>query len=238
MKTVAGGIILAVLLFVVGVAARNEARVIRSVADAHRRLATLHYDEEDGITIETTMWQRVPLPIPSTSDDVKRHRATVSYWLQRYDELAGIANSTSAQASQDPALLFVAANAAFRTSGALQIDRKIAVERLDGIVQQYADVLRKDPTIADASYNYEFVARMRDAIAKTPPGRQLPLVRGAAKPDLVSIDLPTGATVHGRPGGPPEDIPMSDFKTVTPMSYEEREEQMDPGRGGKIQRKG
>ena len=31
---------------------------------------------------------------------------------------------------------------------------------------------------------------------------------------------------------------MSDFKTITPMRYDEREEQMDPGRGSKIRRKG
>jgi hypothetical protein len=54
----------------------------------------------------------------------------------------------------------------------------------------------------------------------------------------VSVDLPAGPTIHGRPGGPPEGESMGDFKTVTPMRYDEREEQMDPGRGQKIQRKG
>ena len=52
------------------------------------------------------------------------------------------------------------------------------------------------------------------------------------------VDLPVGPTIHGRPGGPPESESMSDFKTVTPMRYDEREEQMDPGKGQKIQRKG
>jgi hypothetical protein len=31
---------------------------------------------------------------------------------------------------------------------------------------------------------------------------------------------------------------MSDFKTITPMRYDEREEQMDPGRGKEFRRKG
>ena len=53
-----------------------------------------------------------------------------------------------------------------------------------------------------------------------------------------SVDLPAGPTIHGNPGGPPDETPMGDFKTVTPMRYDEREEQMDPGRGQKLQRKG
>jgi hypothetical protein len=31
---------------------------------------------------------------------------------------------------------------------------------------------------------------------------------------------------------------MSDFKTISPMRYDEREEQMDPGKGKVIRRKG
>ena len=68
------------------------------------------------------------------------------------------------------------------------------------------------------------------------PGRGLP--KQGEKTASVSIDLPTGPTVHGRPGGPPEGTEMSDFKTLTPMRYDEREEQMDPGRGKEIRRKG
>jgi hypothetical protein len=44
--------------------------------------------------------------------------------------------------------------------------------------------------------------------------------------------------VHGLPGGPPEGVPMSDFKTISPMRYDEREEQMDPGKGKVLRRKG
>ena len=59
-----------------------------------------------------------------------------------------------------------------------------------------------------------------------------------SRPEIPGVDLPTGPTIHGRPGGPPESESMGDFKTVTPMRYDEREEQMDPGRGQKLQRKG
>ena len=108
---------------------------------------------------------------------------------------------------------------------------------LDTVIQQYAEVLRKDPTAADAAYNYEFVSKMRDSLAKA-PAKGSPKDKKPEKAELVSADLPTGPTVHGRPGAPPEGTPMSDFKTISPMRYDEREEQMDPGRGKEIKRKG
>jgi hypothetical protein len=237
MKSMVGGTILAAVLFLVAAACWTEAKVTRRVADAHRRLATLHYDPEDDIDGAVTVFNRLPWPSGEGSSDIRRHRATVSYWMVRYDSLAEIPLATGQQAVNDPSLLLVAANAAFRNSSPQVGDRKAAVERLDAVVQQYADVLRKDPNNADAAYNYEFVSRMRDALAKA-PAKGSPRDKKPEKPELVSVDLPSGPTVHGRPGAPPEGTPMSDFKTVTPMRYDEREEQMDPGRGKEIKRKG
>jgi hypothetical protein len=101
-------------------------------------------------------------------------------------------------------------------------------------------VLRKDPSYTDAAYNYEFVARLRDTIAREKPAARAAREKklAAAKPEIASVDLPAGPTIHGLPGGPPEGVPMSDFKTLSPMRYDEREEQMEPGRGKAIRRKG
>jgi hypothetical protein len=238
MKSMVGGTVLALVLFVVAAACWSEAKVTRRVAEAHRRLATLHYDAEDDIDEAVTVFNRLPWPGGEGSGDVRRHRATVSYWMVRYDSLADIPLATGQQQVNDPALLLLAANAAYRNSTPQVGDRKAAVERLDGVVQQYADVLRKDPDNADASYNYEFVTKMRDTLAKGPAKPSPKDAKKAEKAELVSVDLPSGPTVHGRPGAPPEGTPMSDFKTITPMRYDEREEQMDPGRGKEIKRKG
>jgi len=237
MKSMVSGTILAVLLFVVAAACWTEAQVTRRVADAHRRLATLHYDAEDDIDGAVTVFNRLPWPGGEGASDVRRHRATVSYWMVRYDSLAELPLATGQQAVTDPSLLLVGANAAFRNSAPQEGDRKAAVERLDAVIQQYAEVLRKEPNAADAAYNYEFVSKMRDTLAKA-PAKASPRDKKPAKTELVSVDLPTGPTVHGRPGAPPEGTPMSDFKTISPMRYDEREEQMDPGRGKEIKRKG
>ena len=238
MKSVAGGLILAIVLFGVGMVAWAEARLTRRVAEAHERLATLHYDPEDDIDSAMTVWNRLPWSVSAAGADVERHRATVSYWLSRYSLLSEMTSSANPQAPTDPSLLFVAANASFRSSTPQDADRKAVAERLDGVIQAYADVLRRDPNYSDAAFNYEFVSKLRDTLAKAPPKGSAKDKKAPEKHENVSVDLPAGPTVHGRPGGPPEDTDMGDFKTITPMRYDEREEQMDPGRGKEFRRKG
>src|SRR5262245_27078176 len=101
MRSAVGGVILALVLFAVGFASWREARMTRQVADAHRRLATLHYDAEDGIDESLSVWSRLPLPVGSVSDDVRRYRATVSYWLSRFEPLTELTQATGAQQVND-----------------------------------------------------------------------------------------------------------------------------------------
>jgi len=243
MKSVFGGLLVAVLLFAAGALSWSEAAATRRVAQSHLRLATLHYDaEEDATDRPNPLLERLP-GMGSLADDVDRHKATVEYWLARYQSLADPSGANGAgPAPEDPALRLVAANAQFRASAPRTTDPKAAVERLDGVIQAYADVLRRDPSLSDAAYNPEFVARLRDTIARERPAaraaREKKLAVATARPEEVSVDLPAGPTIHGLPGGPPEGVPMSDFKTLTPMRYDEREEQMEPGRGRAIRRKG
>lgn len=239
MKTIAGGLLLALVFFAGGALALQESRHARRLADAQERLATLNYTDEGDLASDATLLNRLPPPVGLGSGHETRHEATVDYWLARYTTLTDLTNPAGGPPPSDPELLLLAANAAFRTSAPQSQDRKAAVQRLDGVVQAYADVLRRDPTLTDAAYNYEYVVKLRDQVAKGPTRN----ARDAKKtppppPEDVSVDLPAGPTIHGRPGGPPEGESMGDFKTVTPMRYDEREEQTDPGRGQKIQRKG
>lgn len=242
MKNVVGGLVLAVVLFAAGALCWSEAAATRRVAQSHLRLATLHYDaDENAANRPNPLLERLP-GMGSLADDVDRHQATVAYWLARYQSLADPGGATGdGPAADDPALRLVAANAQFRASAPRTADPKIAVERLDGVIQAYADVLRRDPSLSDAAYNFEFVARLRDTIAREKPAGRAARdkkLASVAKPEEASVDLPAGPTIHGLPGGPPEGVPMSDFKTLSPMRYDEREEQMEPGRGRAIRRKG
>jgi hypothetical protein len=237
MKSAAGGTVVAVLLFVVAVACWSEARVVRSVADAHRRLATLHYDADDGLDRAASVWNRLPWPAGASEDDVRRQRATTSYWREQYQSLMDLTLATGAGTLTDPHMLLVAANAAFRASQSELSDRKTGVGRLDTLMLSYADVLRRDPNVTDAAYNYEYLSRLRDTLAKGPAPRGRTQEKSPG-PEDVTVDLPSGPTIHGRPGAPPAGAEMSDFKTITPMRFDEREDQIEPGRGRQIRRKG
>jgi hypothetical protein len=237
MKTVAGAFLIAILLFAGAAAAWSEARLARRVADARQRLATLHYDTEDGID-DTTLMSRLPWRVGTLATDVGRYRATVAYWQSRYRELMGSLPAAGGNnpATSDPEVMFVAANAAFRASQADVSDRSATVDRLDRVIQAYADVLRLSPDLADASFNYEFVSKFRDTFARSKPARGAKEPKPPAHADT-TIDLPSGPTVHGRPGAPPPDVTMERFRTITPMRFDEREES-EPGRGPAPRRRG
>jgi hypothetical protein len=241
MRSIVGRLLLALVLVAVAAVCWSEAAIARRVADAHQRLATLNYDHDAGIDEGASVLSHVPLPIASVTDELPEHRAKVAYWRAEYRDLTTAAPLSGGNARQDevdPAVMLVAANAAFRSSSSEPADRNATVERLDRVIQAYADVLRADPNNVDASYNYEYVARFRDAFAKTKGARVTKEQPRRTDGELdASVDLPIGPTVHGRPGGPPQDLPMQQFRTVTPMRFEEREE-LEPGRGPRPRRRG
>lgn len=232
MKTIAVAFLLAAAFIAAGFVFLTEARRTRNIAAARERLLTLHYDDASA-PVEPP---RLAVAMLSMEQEVTRQQATASYWRGRFDDLIAQFASVrldQSDATTDPTLLFTAANARFRTSHPEAGDRQAAVERLDGVIQAYADVLRLDPLHADAAFNYEYVGRLRDAVARARGARAKP----AQTEEPPAVDLPGGLTLHGRPGGPPPEVTTEEFKTLTPMSFEEREE-TDPGTGPAPRRKG
>lgn len=143
----------------------------------------------------------------------ERLRPVAEYWRGNYGAVP---------ADADPLL---AANAAYRAALAPGGPAPAVLARLDGVVKQYAEVVRNDPASEQAAYNYEFAVRFRAAVA----------ARGAALPPVAGD---TGATPHGIIGGPPAGRDQRQFKMMVPMRPDERQEAEEAGRAGRRVRKG
>lgn len=151
------------------------------------------------------------------------------YWIGRYDAVSARASTN------DPESLLFAANAAFRKA---QRDGggTPAVDRLDQAMQAYASALKNAGFNRDAAYNYEYVSRLRDVVAKSKPVKPRPPTAGAAP--APADDLPVGPTIHGSPGRHPPDARGEEFEVITPLDYGEREAQPEPTPGRPLPRKG
>jgi hypothetical protein len=214
MRTTFVRLAVAIALVAGAYASWMEARRAARAADASQLIATLQFsDVEAGADPATT--------------------ATVAYWLGRYGSVT--ADTTSGEF--DPYVLRTAANAAFRAYEREPGAGPAAVQRLDGVLQAYASALKASPRDIDAAFNYEYVARLRDVVAraKGKPSQPAPV---APPQPLVAGDLPAGPTIHGRPGMPPPDAKMEELQMLAPMEYGDREAQPEATPGGKRERKG
>jgi hypothetical protein len=231
-------------------------RVQGRLAEASGQIAMLQYEsslsEYDGIEESLGALGRFPASMTDVLADLGARRAAAAYWDKRYGALSLARDASGELVETNPDILFLAANAAYRTGWRPDGEGPAAVRLLDGVISNYAEVLRKVPGHIDAAYNYEFAVRARLAAVRGPqPQRQ----DGAAAegPDTPPTgpptagdgfepgryDLPAGPTIHGQPGAPPEDSDGSKFKTLVPMRPDER--QADPdrsGEGGRPARRG
>jgi len=207
-------LVLAVVALVLGFAAWTGAAREARIAAAMQSLVTFGGDAAGQLeAIPTAGRVEGWVPGASTSpSDVARARAAAHYW-----------GGAAAVQPTDDALL--AANAAYRAAVEKGGDASTLVARLDGVVKQYAEILRSDPSSVDAAFNYEFVVRYRAAIA--------------ARRQAVSPSEPDEAlTMHGRAGAPPKGSDTRSFKMIVPMRPDERRQAEEAGRSSKRARKG
>ena len=222
----------AIVLFAAAWLSWSEARLAARVADARQQMDTLQFELDDDLAPAASVSDYLPGDQGSLAAHIRRIRAAVAYWTGGYDE---VIEARSEEVDAD--VLLTAANAAFRAS---ERDRRAPqaerVQRLDGVLQAYASVLKAAPRHADAAYNYEYVSRVRDQVASRVAGKT-PAAVAVAAPARTG-DLPEGNTIHGRPGGPPPEAKTEEFQVIAPMEYGDREAQPQATPGGKIQRKG
>ena len=190
----------------------SEAAVLERRADAQQHIVTLRHADVDrdldpGVT------------------------ATVAYWLGQYTSVTADTNDAEADAQ----VLRTVANAAFRQRQRDTATGPAAAQQLDGVLQAYASALKASPRDLEAAYNYEYVARLRDQVARA---QGKPLKQPPAPVFTAAGDLPGGPTIHGRPGAPPPDAKMEELQMLAPMEYGDREAQPEATPGGKRERKG
>jgi hypothetical protein len=231
-KTVVARLLMAATLFAAAWLSWSEARLTARVADARQQMATLQFQIDDSLTPAASLSDYTTGDGASLSDDIRRIRAQVAYWLGGYDDVA-----VEQSEVVDPELLLTAANAAFRSSQrSTAAPQPEQVQRLDGVLQAYAAVLKAAPRHVEAAYNYEYVSRVRDQVASRVAGKTPPKPASPARAQ--SGDLPAGNTIHGLPGGPPPEAKTEEFQVIAPMEYGDREAQPQATPGGKIERKG
>jgi hypothetical protein len=228
MTNLVGRVLVALLAGVAASAAWGEASRLDRDAAVWQRLAVLANDVPDPAPSSSpARW--LPAGLRPDAAAPNQQKATADYWRARHDDLVRTRGG-----DPDPAVMHMAANAAYRVArrdGAVGTE---AAGRLDAVLEAYAAVLKADGAHADAAWNYEFVARTRDILARarlTGPRRASPTSPGLARP-------PAKLTVHGVPGAPPPDVKGEEFDTIAPMDFGDREAQPEPTPGTTIKRKG
>jgi len=227
-------LVVAAVLAVAAWLSWTESRLAARVADAKQDIATLNHTNLDALTPARALSDYFPGGRRELSDEIRIAKATVAYWLGRYTAVAENGDAGHA----DAAILLAAANAAFRESQRDPGTGPAAVQTLDGVLQAYVSALKAAPNNQEAAYNYEFVSRIRDQVARSPQGKAAKIGPLTPAMPIAGGDLPAGATIHGKPGAPPPDAKMEELQMIAPMEYGDREAQPEATPGVKRERKG
>lgn len=234
MKRMLVPVIVVALLLAGGEVFRRASHIERRLAQAEEDLATLSPDAADAEYAEVeqavAVAGRLPFIGPRLLADVRQERAMVSYWRGDY---AGVPSKESDLSANEvhADLIFLAANAGFRNVLG-QRTGQAGAQDLAGVLRVYTFLLKKDPGYIDGSFNYEYVVRLRNFVAKGKPSL------GEIKGGLAKRDQPPQPSVHGDHGSPPADMPKDQFNVIVPLNPDERGEQMKAGTGSGKTRKG
>jgi hypothetical protein len=228
-KSVTACLAAAAVFVVVGVVALTASRIERSLADAQERSTTQQYalakeslDAAHGY-LRYARW--APRIGDETVREVRAREAALQYWQGDYATvLPAQAEPVAAVDESNVELQLVVANAAFRNGLKGVTERNAAVQVLNEVANGYLTVLKNNVWHEEAAYNYEYVVRLRDEIAKgrKPPSDQM----------QQGMDL-------GESGAPSESTSTKGFQIYVPLQGEEKApEGGDAGKASEKVRKG
>jgi hypothetical protein len=219
MKGIAGYVIGAIVLAILGGTCLLVSRLDRRMADAQQALLTADYDAADASLQVVERYYQYASRLPWVGDgavnDVRTRRAAVSYWQRKYGSLAP-ADRTDPVADIEPdnlPLQIIVADAVYRDRLVGAKDRASILQMLEASLDAYRTALSNarrpedEPYAKVAAYNYEYVVRLRNEILNG-RRRELP---------------PPGDKRTFGAGGKPEDPAFeNEFKEYIPLEKEER----------------
>lgn len=229
MNGIAGYVAAAVIAAMVGAVCLAASTFERHMADAQRHFGVREYaDAADALEAADgyapyVRW--LPWVGRDAVNAIRTREAALWYWQGEYAQL--LPEQGDAVSGSDPDnvdLQLVVANAAYRAAQARMTNQAAAMQALDEAMNGYLNVLKHPSWRADAAYNYEFVARLRDDIA-----------RGRRKPGEEAAQTNDALGVAGAPAVPAETEP---FEIYIPLDDEERPETGEAGKAPPRPRRG
>lgn len=155
-----------------------------------------------------------------TLDEIRADQALLSYWQRDYRSLIPAQGDPMAGLPADNLRLqSVVANAIFRDKYPAAEDQKSRLAALDAAIAAQLSVLRNVPNEASVAYNYEYLVRLRGAVA------------GKGGPPKAGEGGDQG--VLGHLGGEPQAADPTDFKIHVPLESRELQDQKEGREAGK-----
>jgi hypothetical protein len=122
-------------------------------------------------------------------------------------------------------LQLLVANGAYRVGQGRATNKETSLQVLNEAITGYLTVLKSDTWDERAAYNYEYLVRVRDELAK---GRRTELPPPPQNNDAA----------HGEAGAPMKAMDMEKFEIYVPLESDERSNAAEAGKSGPNKRKG
>jgi hypothetical protein len=171
MKSFAAFTIAAVVLAIAGAACLGVARLETNMADAQQRVSTLQYEDAKASLTEANKYADQARWVPWLGRDerkeIRARDAAVQYWQRRYDAIVPAqAEPVAAVGDDNVELQLVVANGAYRLGQMQSKDKTTTMKALEEAAAGYLTVLKNNTWHPDAAFNYEYIVRLRDELAK------------------------------------------------------------------------
>jgi hypothetical protein len=229
MKGIAGFVVAAVFVALAGAVCMGIARFERNMASAEEDLATLRYaDAAEKLSsasayAEYTGW--LPGQAGQAARDLRARQASAQYWQREYEALMPReSDPVGAVEGENVSLQLLVANGVYRAGQGRASTKETSMQALDEAIAGYLTVLKGDEWDERAAYNYEYLVRLRDDLAK---GRR----KSAPPPDSEDASL-------GTAGAPAKTTDMKKFEVYIPLEGEERNQAAEAGKATPSKRKG